>query len=269
VAAYFLLGKLIRKLGHPSQQLRTLPLSLGRHQPFDLRKVGWQFLAELGTSRRSLVRDHDVPAAGMATASSRMMVAKSANRAAFLACRRLAGLILADLSEAASKQRAISIKTSSMIEGIASKARPSARARRALHRSSAPAHAVGHGCCPKLRASVLTRKIHRGLADVAQAIEIAYKSVSRPIRAVSTRTTSAMNDPTLPLPGLSPVAGKSVVAKFDGGLLSSCNEIVSAECRGGVINTRQKRRLATRFRFPENHQRMTFASRAPVASASI
>ena len=30
-----------------------------------------------------------------------------------------------------------------------------------------------------------------------------------------------MNDPTLPLPGLSPVSGKAVVAKFDGGLLSS------------------------------------------------
>jgi hypothetical protein len=33
--------------------------------------------------------------------------------------------------------------------------------------------------------------------------------------------TPAMNDPTLPLPDLSPVAGKAVVAKFDGGLLSS------------------------------------------------
>src|SRR3954454_1628100 len=30
-----------------------------------------------------------------------------------------------------------------------------------------------------------------------------------------------MNDPMLPLPGLSPVSGKAVVAKFDGGLLSS------------------------------------------------
>src|SRR5690349_21006221 len=30
-----------------------------------------------------------------------------------------------------------------------------------------------------------------------------------------------MTDPTLPLPGLSPVSGKTVVAKFDGGLLSS------------------------------------------------
>jgi hypothetical protein len=30
-----------------------------------------------------------------------------------------------------------------------------------------------------------------------------------------------MNDSTLPLPGLSPVCGKTVLAKFDGGLLSS------------------------------------------------
>jgi hypothetical protein len=33
--------------------------------------------------------------------------------------------------------------------------------------------------------------------------------------------TPAINDPTLPLFGLSPVSGKTVVAKFDGGLLSS------------------------------------------------
>src|SRR6266511_1482094 len=30
-----------------------------------------------------------------------------------------------------------------------------------------------------------------------------------------------MVDPTLPLPGLSPIAGKEVVARFDGGRLSS------------------------------------------------
>jgi hypothetical protein len=30
-----------------------------------------------------------------------------------------------------------------------------------------------------------------------------------------------MTDPTLPLPGLSPVSGKTVITKFDGGLLSS------------------------------------------------
>lgn len=30
-----------------------------------------------------------------------------------------------------------------------------------------------------------------------------------------------MNDPTLPLPGLSPVLGKPIVARFDGGPLSS------------------------------------------------
>ena len=35
-----------------------------------------------------------------------------------------------------------------------------------------------------------------------------------------------MNDPMLPLPGLSPVSGKTIVAKFDGGLLSSDGGIV-------------------------------------------
>ena len=45
--------------------------------------------------------------------------------------------------------------------------------------------------------------------------------MSTPIRAVSGETTPAMIDLMSPLPGLSPVAGKSVVAKFDGGQLSS------------------------------------------------
>jgi hypothetical protein len=39
-------------------------------------------------------------------------------------------------------------------------------------------------------------------------------------------TTPAMADPMLPLLGLSPVSGKTVVAKFDGGLLSSDGGIV-------------------------------------------
>jgi hypothetical protein len=50
-----------------------------------------------------------------------------------------------------------------------------------------------------------------------------------------------MTDPTLPLPGLSPVAGKSVIAKFDGGLLSS---------DGGVLALREaekRLRVAARF----------------------
>ena len=50
-----------------------------------------------------------------------------------------------------------------------------------------------------------------------------------------------MNDPKLPLPGLSPVAGKSVVAQFDGGLLSS---------DGGVLALREvekRLRVADRF----------------------
>src|SRR3954469_1455204 len=50
-----------------------------------------------------------------------------------------------------------------------------------------------------------------------------------------------MNDPMLPLPGLSPIAGKAVVAKFDGGLLSS---------DGGVLALREvekRLRVADRF----------------------
>jgi hypothetical protein len=50
-----------------------------------------------------------------------------------------------------------------------------------------------------------------------------------------------MNDPTLPLSGLSPVSGKAVVAKFDGGLLS---------CDGGVLLLReieQRLRVAERL----------------------
>ena len=50
-----------------------------------------------------------------------------------------------------------------------------------------------------------------------------------------------MNDPMLPLPGLSPVSGKTVVAKFDGGLLSS---------DGGILLLReveQRLRVADRL----------------------
>src|SRR5271166_2667324 len=49
-----------------------------------------------------------------------------------------------------------------------------------------------------------------------------------------------MNDPMLPLPGLSPVSGKRVEVKFDGGLLSS---------DGGVLALRevdQRLRVADR-----------------------
>ena len=50
-----------------------------------------------------------------------------------------------------------------------------------------------------------------------------------------------MNDPMLPLPGLSPVSGKTIVAKFDGGLLSS---------DGGILVLReveQRLRVADRM----------------------
>ena len=65
--------------------------------------------------------------------------------------------------------------------------------------------------------------------------------MSKPIRAISGRATPAMSDPMLPLPGLSPVSGKTVVAKFDGGLLSS---------DGGVLMLReveQRLRVADRL----------------------
>jgi hypothetical protein len=47
------------------------------------------------------------------------------------------------------------------------------------------------------------------------------------------KATPAMNDPMLPLPGLSPVSGKTIVAKFDGGLLSSDGGILVLREVGG------------------------------------
>ena len=57
-----------------------------------------------------------------------------------------------------------------------------------------------------------------------------------------------MNDPTLPLPGLSSVSGKSVVVvKFDGGLLSS---------DGGVLALREvEQRLRVADRLSRLHGR--------------
>jgi hypothetical protein len=63
-----------------------------------------------------------------------------------------------------------------------------------------------------------------------------------------------MNDPTLPLSGLSPVSGKTIVAKFDGGLVSS---------DGGVLLLREivacaiAERLAGCIRDPRNPDLVT------------
>lgn len=65
--------------------------------------------------------------------------------------------------------------------------------------------------------------------------------MSKPIRAISCQSPSAVNETTLPLPGLAPVAGKSVVVKFDGGSLSS---------DGGILALReveQRLRVADRL----------------------
>jgi hypothetical protein len=63
-----------------------------------------------------------------------------------------------------------------------------------------------------------------------------------------------MNDPTLALPGLSPVSGKSVVARFDGGLLSSDAGVLALreiETRLGVA-----RRLAGCIEDPRSPDRI-------------
>jgi hypothetical protein len=60
-----------------------------------------------------------------------------------------------------------------------------------------------------------------------------------------------MKDPTLPLPGLSPVGRKSVVTKFDGGLLSS---------DGGVLVLRE---VEQRLRFADRLAACIEDPRAP------
>ena len=60
-----------------------------------------------------------------------------------------------------------------------------------------------------------------------------------------------MDDPMLPLPGLSPVLGKSVVARFDGGQLSS---------DAGVLVLRE---IEQRLRVSRNGWRLASAIHGP------
>jgi hypothetical protein len=70
------------------------------------------------------------------------------------------------------------------------------------------------------------------------AYDLGVESIQRHFRG----TTPAMNDPMLPLPGLSPVFGKKVVATFDGGELSS---------DGGLLVLREvEQRLGVADRMP-------------------
>jgi hypothetical protein len=83
--------------------------------------------------------------------------------------------------------------------------------------------------------------MQRGLADVAQITDLAYDFAIDSNPRHFGEPTPAMTDPMLPLPGLSPVSGKTIVAKFDGGLLSS---------DGGVLLLReveQRLRVADRL----------------------
>src|ERR1700693_1120625 len=63
-----------------------------------------------------------------------------------------------------------------------------------------------------------------------------------------------MDHPMLPLPGLSPVSGKNVIVKFDGGLLSS---------DGGILTLRE---IEGRLRVAE---RMAASSEDPRASTHV
>ena len=94
---------------------------------------------------------------------------------------------------------------------------------------------------PKMEVRALARIIHRRLADVAQVTDLAYDLVIDANPRHFRETTPALTDPMLPLPGLSPVSGKTIVAKFDGGLLSS---------DGGILILReveQRLRVADRI----------------------
>ena len=57
-----------------------------------------------------------------------------------------------------------------------------------------------------------------------------------------------MNDPMLPLPGLSPVAGKNVVVKFDGGRLSSDGGILTLREIEGRLRVAERMAAASRTR---------------------
>jgi hypothetical protein len=60
--------------------------------------------------------------------------------------------------------------------------------------------------------------MQRRLANVAQITDLAFVE-SNPRHFCE--AAPAMTDPTPPLSGLSPLSGKTVITKFDGGLLSS------------------------------------------------
>src|ERR1700735_2423705 len=72
--------------------------------------------------------------------------------------------------------------------------------------------------------------------------------------AIFRKATPAMSDPMLPLPGLSPVSGKNVIVKFDGGLLSS---------DGGILTLRE---IESRLRVAE---RMAACIEDPRASNHV
>jgi hypothetical protein len=70
----------------------------------------------------------------------------------------------------------------------------------------------------------MLQNYHRSLLGAreegANSNNVNCQRPTRPLLARIIRAALAMSDPMLPLPGLSPVCGKTIVAKFDGGVLS-------------------------------------------------
>jgi hypothetical protein len=79
--------------------------------------------------------------------------------------------------------------------------------------------------------------------------------------------TPAVNDLTLPLPGLSPVSGRRLDVRFDGGMLSSDGRILllrEVEQRLGVAD-----RLAACIKDPRSPERKRFVDPEPAQRACL
>jgi hypothetical protein len=99
----------------------------------------------------------------------------------------------------------------------------------------------------------------RRLVDEAQATDLALDSFVEANPRLFCETTSAIIDSMLPLSGLSPVSGKSVIAKFDGGLLSS---------DGGVLMLREvEQRLRVAVIWPDGSRTRSDTHISPTTSA--
>ena len=111
--------------------------------------------------------------------------------------------------------------------------------------------------------------MHRGWRVQRKSLNGRKIWLPKPILPFS-EATPAMADVTLPLPGLSPASGKAVVARFDGGELSSDAGVLvlrEIETRLGVAHRQHpaRRGRGTLLRHAEQsaHGRLTQTKRPP------